>query len=195
MGAAPLRLRGGGFLQDDSGPSLCRCPPKVLPRQALGRPGRCPVLRFVEALGSLLVLTPAACRAEASAGAKPAWLPVLVQFPLLCLMSGRSQKFRGHHRPQRGGGANDPPCPCSRGCATQACSPAGREQHCVWPPAALGLSDVSRIRTDKCAKLPRTALLRGGCAGSRARGHEVGPMRTGMHWSPQPGAACTTVPA
>lgn len=158
-------------------------------------PSRCLVLRFVEALGSLLVLTPAMCRAEASAGAKPAWLPVMVQFPLLCLMSGGSQKFRGHHRPQRGAGADDPPCPCSRGCATQACSPRqdASSTACghLLPWASQMFPELERISVLSCPALPSS----GGCAGSRAPGHEVGPMRTGLHWSPLPGAACSSVPA
>lgn len=184
------------FSRGTEAPACAQYPPKVLPRQVLSRPSRCPVLRFVEALGSLLVLTPAVCRAEASAGAKPAWLPLLAQFPLLCLMSGRSQKFTGHHRPQRGGAADDPPCPCSRGCATQACSPRQdvSSTACghLLPSASQMFPELERISVLSCPALP---FLRGGCAGSRAPGHEVGPMRTGLHWSPLPGATCTSVPA
>lgn len=184
-----------GFSRGTEAPACAQYPPKVLPRQVLCRPSRCPVLRFVEALGSLLVVTPAVCRAEASAGAKPAWLPVLAQFPLLCLMSGGFPEVqRAPQASERRGSRRPSLSLFQRLRHPGLLTAAGREQHCVWPPAAFSLSDVfpelEWISVLSCPALP---FHGGGCAGSRAPGREVGPMGTGLYWSLLPGAACTSV--
>lgn len=149
------------FSRRTEAPACAQYPPKVLPRQVLGSPSRCPALRFVEALGSLLVLTLAVCRVEASAGAKPAWLPVLVQFPLLCLMFGGFPEVQRAPQASERGSQRPSLSLFQRLRHPGLLTAAGRKQHCVATCCLRPLRCVSRIRMDKCAKLPRTALPQG----------------------------------
>lgn len=84
--SSPETRWGWGFL-----PSRCS-------HQVLDRPGRCPILRLIEARSVQFVLTP---RGQACLA------PVLA----VPLLPGGSQKLRAHCRPERRGGGHPVPAP------------------------------------------------------------------------------------